>query len=173
MSPSARVERTNGDLGAIVSTHEGRFAAGGTLWFVGPLCLAGGLLAFARGLASGEWSGVLTGVGGLGLGGLVGAALLVYAFSLRRQRLVAHERGFVWTRALRAPRVVRWDEIRGLHTKTTVGQRGAFHTKGQEVELELTLVDGRTLVLTNDLERIEEIRGYVGAQPQRPSPWGA
>lgn len=161
------------ELGPVLSTHRGRLAAGGLLWLLGPLAVVGGVIALVRGLVTGEASGILTGLGGLALGGLAGAALLLYSVALWRQELVAHQHGFVWRRPLRAPLVVRWDQIRGVRTKTTVGGRGTFHLKGQEVELELTLVGGRELVVSNDLERVEELRGYASTPsgPHAPSPW--
>lgn len=167
--------QTTTDLGPVLSTHRGRLAAGGWLWVVAPLALVGGVMALVRGLVAGEVSSVVAGLGGLAMGGAVGSALLLYAVALMRQEVVAHQKGFVWRRFLRAPRVVRWDQIRGVRTKTIVGGRGTFHLKGQEVELALTLVDGSELVLSNDLERVEEIGRHasVPSTPHAPSPWGS
>lgn len=164
------------DLGPVLSAHEGRFAAGGYLWPVGAVLLVAGPLLFLRGLAAGA-PVTLEGLGTAALAMSLGALLLLYAFVLRAQRIVAHQQGFVWTRFLRAPLVVRWDEIRDMRVRTTYGGRGTYHLKGQEIELELDLKGRRTISISNDLDRIEDLRAHVISLRQAqatpaPSPWG-
>lgn len=163
------------DLGPVLSTHKGRFAAGGLLWPVGGVLLLAGPVMLVRGLLAGTPAGLFEGAGGLALATPAGALLLLYAYSLFAQEIVAHQQGLVWTRFLRAPLVLRWDQVRSVQMRTTVGGRGTFHLKGQDIELELELTDGRSISITNDLERAEELRGYM-SQPAptapAPSPWG-
>jgi hypothetical protein len=164
------------ELGPTYSTHKGRFAAGGFLWYVGGIIVVGGVVALVRGLLTFDAMSALGGAGTFALAMLAGGGCVLYAYSLLAQELVAHQYGFVWKRFLRAPLVVRWDQVRGVQTRTEYGGRGTFHTKGQNVELELRLADGTTLVLTNDLDRVEELRGYMTtpqpAAATAPSPWG-
>lgn len=165
------------DLGPVVSTHEGRLAAGGFLWPIGGVLLLSGPALLVRGVASGDPAGLVEGLGSFALATGVGALLVLYAYALRAQRIVAHQHGLVWTRFLRAPFVLRWDQIADVRMRTTYGGRGSFHLKGQHVELEVDLRDGRSISITNDLDRVEELRGYMmsSSQPRvapAPSPWG-
>lgn len=165
------------DLGPVVSTHEGRLAAGGLLWPIGGVLLLAGPAWLLRGIASGDPARFVEGLGAFALGVAAGASLLTYAYALRAQRIVAHQHGLVWTRFLRAPLVLRWDRIRDVRMRTTYGGRGTFHLKGQDIELEIDLTDGTSLSIHDDLERVEELRGIMmsAARPApspSPSPWG-
>lgn len=164
------------DLGPVVSTHPGRLAAGGLLWPIGAVLVLSGPVTLVRDVVMG--TGFVTGLLTLAIATPLGAALLLYSYALYAQRIVAHQHGLVWTRLLRAPLVLRWDQVREVRMRSTVGGRGTYHLKGQDIELELVLNDGRELWISNDLERAEELRGYMSAPrptpgaPTPPSPWG-
>lgn len=162
----------NDDLGPVLSTHKGRLAAGGYFWWVGGLAGVFGAYRAITGSIGGDWA--LAGQGVTGV--LFGLALAIYPSFLLLQTLTAHQHGFVWTRLLRAPVRVRWSDVANVSVRTEHDRR-ALHMKGANVELDITLRDGRHVFVTNDLEGIEQIQGYLarGAQAATAAPtsaWG-
>lgn len=177
------------DLGPALSTHKGRFAAGGYLWYLGTLMLVFGAWAVVSAPFTGDWARAGNGV----LAVVVVPLVVAWPAYKLRQTLTIHQNGFVWERPFRAPLVVRWAEVRGVHV-SQVYERRTLHTKGMHLEIQITLEGGREVVVTNDLDKIEDLQGYLrnaasqagvasvgapgtmpGAAPGAgapPSPWG-
>lgn len=144
------------DLGPVLSKHDGRIAAGGYFWWVGGLALVFGAYRVVTGAVGGDF--VLAGQGVTGMA--FGAVLWVWPAYLRFQTLTAHQNGFVWKRILRAPVVVRWADVTGVQMRTEHNRR-ALHMKGTNVELDISLRSGGHVVVSNDLDGIEQIQGYL------------
>ncbi len=143
-------------LGPVISTHTGRFASGGYFWYISTLMVVFSGYAIVSAPFTGDWARAGSGVSGVALG----LALMVYPAYKRFQTLVVHQEGFEWRRPLRAPLVLRWSEVARVHVTTEYNRR-ALHMKGTHVELEITRIGGGTVVLSNDLDGIEQVRGYL------------
>lgn len=161
------------DLGPVLSTHKGRIAAGGYFWYVGVLTAVFSAYSIVQAPFSGDYGRALSGVTGLAFA----FVLLLYPTYVYLQRLVAHQHGFVWTRPLRAPVVVRWSDVANVQM-TTEHNRRALHMKGVHVELDITLRSGEHVYVSNDLDGIEQIQGYLqqgarGAAAPAQQAWGA
>lgn len=160
------------DLGPVLSTHKGRLASGGYFWYLGALMTVFGLYAVVSAPFTGDYAKAGSGILGVG----VAAVLMLYPAYMYFQRLVAHQHGFVWTRPMRAPVVLRWADVANVAMSTEHNRR-ALHMKGTHVELDITLRSGEHVVVTNDLEGIEQIQGYLqhgarSAAPLPSGPWG-
>jgi hypothetical protein len=174
------------DLGPVLSTHKGRLAAGGYFWYLAALMTVFGGWSVVSAPFTGDWVRAGNGVTAVA----VACVIVIYPAYRLLQTLTAHQNGFVWKRLLRAPVVVRWVDVANVRMLTEHNRR-ALHMKGTHVELDITLKSGEHVVVTNDLEGIEQIQGYLqrgaaapaqtagawGAPPQPgaggpPSPWG-
>lgn len=169
------------DLGPVLSTHKGRIAAGGYLWYMAPLVFLFGAWALVSAPFTGDWGRAGSGVLGMGLA----LVLLIWPVMKLRQTLTAYQNGFVWERLFRAPLTVRWADVRNVRI-TEEHDRRAIHAKGVHLEIEITLADRSVVVISNDLDDIDAIQGYLrsaasapraavaGAPPPAapPSPWG-
>lgn len=161
------------ELGPLSSTHKGRIAAGGIVWYIAGLMFAAGAYAFLSGLVTMSFERLPGALGGMAIGG-VG---LLYGYVKYAQTLAIHQHGFVWKRFLRAPIVVRWDQVKAVRVETW-RERRTLHTKGEHTEIAIDLTSGGTVTLTNDIDRVDDVRGYLrsgggssGAAPAA-SPWG-
>ena len=160
------------NLGAVVSQHRGRFAAGGVNWYLGGLALLAGGWGLINELINGELINVpffLLVLGGAGL-------WLFWLWSRWKQTLTIYTDGFEWRRIARAPLVVRFDEVTGVDVYRVIS-RQAMHLKGEHVEITLRLRDNRKVKITNDIEGVEQLVGYVerpaAVEASAASPWGA
>lgn len=153
------------DLGPVLSTHPGRIATGGYFWYIGALTLVAGCWSVITGALAGDWGRAGSGVMALGLSVL----LLVWPAWKLRQKLTAYQHGFVWERLFLAPIVLRWSEVRDVRV-TEVRERRSLHFKGVHVEIDITKTDGTHLVVTNDLDNIESIQGYLRNGSMAPVP---
>lgn len=165
-----------GDLGPVLSTHKGRIAAGGVIWYCCGFIVVGSVWGLLTGLVALDFGRAGGALGGIALGGLG----LLWAYSKYAQTLSIHQHGFVWNRFLRAPLTVRWSDVKNVRIER-IHERKTLHMKGVHVEIEIELMSGGYVVLTNDIDKVEDIQGYLsrpqpvaapGGAPAVASPWG-
>ena len=93
---------THPRFGRAVGEHDGRFGAGGWLWYIGGVLVLAGVMNSAQGVMGffAHAPDALSKVG-LGLGaGVAGALILLVAIVRWRQKVVVFERGLVHTRLI-------------------------------------------------------------------------
>ena len=171
------------DLGPILSTHQGRIAAGGLIWYIVGIMFVGSVVAIGKALIAVDYTTLINVV----LTGAFSALILLWAYSLYAQTLNVHQYGFVWKPFLRAPVTVKWSDVRSFNVESRQGRtkvallRFPLHMKGQHTVISMTLADGKTVELSNDIDKVEDIRGYLAnaggsATPatsaSAASPWG-
>jgi hypothetical protein len=164
---------SNTELGAFISEHKGRFAAGGISWYLGGILFAAGFVGMGREILAGNWVNIPFFLLVCGCAGL----WLFYNFTRWKQKITLYSDGFVWTRVVRKPVVVRWADVASVQV-TRRSSRQAMHLKGFHVDVDLALRDGSHVVVTNDMDGVETIASYAStpAEPSGPppaSPWGA
>lgn len=171
----------NSELGPVISEHKGRFAAGGIGWYLGGVLFAAGVVGFGNALISGAFFDIAYMLVVITITGF----WLFFLYSKWKQTLTIHQLGFVHRRVLRAPRVLRFDQVQDVDIYR-VHKSGSWHMKGVHVEVTLFLHGGGKMVITNDIEGVEQIAAYAkpgaaanpaqsgAAAPQvgGPSPWG-
>jgi hypothetical protein len=147
-------------LGRMVSQHQGRMLAGGWLIYIGLILVASGCLALVK-MAQGEEA--VPGGGDplvIAAGFAIGALFLFISYRRWKQSLTVYEGGFVWARG-RRERAVRWDEVADYNALTTHSRNGASY------ELTVRTRDGKTLVLTDAIENVQQLHGYLGSSVRR------
>ncbi|MFK8001622.1 MAG: DUF6585 family protein [Polyangiales bacterium] len=171
----------NSELGPVISEHQGRFAAGGIGWYVGGLVFVSGVVSLGYALVRGAFHEIPSSLFALA----VMTPWLLFLYSKWKQTLTIHQLGFVHRRILREPRVLRFDQVQDVDIYR-VHQRGSWHLKGVHVEVTLFLHGGGKLVISNDIEGIEQLAAYAkpdgagqssvqnaaGPQGGGASPWG-
>ncbi len=165
---------SNTELGAIISEHKGRLAAGGVSWYVGGILFVSGILGMGNEVMAGNWINIPFFLLVVGCAGL----WLFYSYTRWRQKITLYSEGFVWTRVVRKPLTVRFADVASVQVTRTGGRR-AMHLKGVDVRVDLKMRDGSHVVVSNDMNGIETIASSAGAiskpaaGPPPASPWGA
>lgn len=167
------------ELGPVISEHRGRFAAGGVGWYLGGVLFASGVFGLGNALIQGAFIDipfmlVVT---------FITSLWLLFLYAKWKQTLTIHQLGFVHRRLLREPRVLRFDQVQDVDIYR-VHKRGSWHMKGVHVEVTLFLHGGGKMVITNDIDGIEQLAAYAKpggagqaqsaapAQQGEASPWG-
>ncbi|MEM9863151.1 MAG: DUF6585 family protein [Myxococcota bacterium] len=144
------------NLGAMVSVHNGRMAAGGLGWYVAGVMALAAVVGVFRALVSARWGELLYLLVMLATLG----AYLFWLYARWKQKLTIYQHGFIHQPVLGAARAVRFDEVEHVDVRREVNRR-AVHLKGEHVRITLHLNDGKRMVLTNDIADVEHLTGYI------------
>jgi len=147
----------NSNLGQLVARHNGTFVAGGTLWYIGGILVASGIVSFVHptpGLSGSD--AVLIGVGGL----VAGAVCLFVALLRLRQTVEVFEQGFVWTRLIGTVTVARSDVADAKVVTTVVRKNG--QNVGSTTKVVISLRNGKTIKM-NGLEKPSQLASALAA----------
>ncbi|HEY6722644.1 MAG TPA: hypothetical protein VI197_01395 [Polyangiaceae bacterium] len=160
-----------GGFGQRLSLHQGTFAAGGWLWYIGAILLLSGVLTLAQlaGVASPSQGAAASGsaLGALGMAAacfIAGALLLIVPVLRWRQQVELFEGGFVWRR-LTGQLAVPKHEVHSTELIT-------HHSRsGTHVEVIVHLTSGRELSMSG-LSQADQLANLITAYA-RPAPQAA
>jgi len=147
---------TNSNLGQLVAKHDGTFASGGMLWYVGGILTLSGIVSFVHptpGLSGSD--AALVGVGGL----VAGAACLFVALLRFRQTFEVFEQGFVWTRLIGVVTIARSDVADAKVVTSVIRKNGRNISSTTKVVVSLR--NGKTIKM-NGLENPSQLASTIG-----------
>jgi hypothetical protein len=141
------------ELGQRVSLHRGTFGAGGWLWYIAGLLVLSGVLGLGKGGLAGDSQQALSGVAALG----IGAVVLIVPLLRWRQSVEVFERGFVWQRLYGTLQVARED----IRSATMITHHGR---QGTRVEVKVDLASGSDCSIVG-VEQPEQLVNLLRAAP--------